>query len=69
MPTYDDLKDRPSGGVERQYGSGFEFAYATVMKRQCRLKNLQSEFAAKTARNINVALLLGKIRLEYLYNF
>ena len=39
------------------------------MKRKCRLKNLQSEFAAKTVRNVNVALLLGKIRLKYLYNF
>ena len=48
---------------------GFEFACATVVKRRRRIKNQEFDFVTKTVLDIDVALLLEKIRLEYLYNF
>ena len=39
------------------------------MKRRRRIKNQEFDFVVKTVLNIDVVLLLEKIRLECLYNF
>ena len=53
----------------RLYGSVIELGRAIVAKRRYRLKKQEFDFVTKTVLNINVALLLEKFRLEYLYNF
>ena len=55
--------------MERRWGSDFEFARATVVKRRRRLKNQEFDFVAKTVLNADVVFLLEKIRLECLHNF
>ena len=63
------MKDRSDESIGRRLGSVIQFVRTRVAKRRCRLKNQEFDFVAKTALNIDVTLLLEKIRLEYLYNF
>ena len=69
LPTFDGVKDRYDGSIERGCDSVIQFVRTRVAKRRCRFKNQEFEFVAKTVLNIDMALLLEKIRLEYLYNF
>ena len=47
MPTFDDLKHQFNGRIERRWGSAFEFACSTVVKRRCRIKNQEFDFVTK----------------------
>ena len=53
----------------QQHGSVIEFGRTTVAKRRPPPKNQECDFVSKTVLNIDVARLLEKFRLEYLYNF
>ena len=46
----------------QQHGSVIEFGRTIVAKRRCRLKNQEFDFVAKTVLNVDVVLLLEKIR-------
>ena len=53
----------------RRCGSVIQFVRTRVAKRRCRLKNQELDFVAKPVLNVDIAILLEKIRLEYAYNF
>ena len=55
--------------MRRGYVSVIDFGRTRVEKRRCRLKTQEFDFVGKTVLNIDVALLLEKLRLEYQYNF
>ena len=67
--TFDDLQDRSDGIIGRRRGSDIQSVRTRVAKRRHPPKNQEFDFVAKTALNIDVTLLLEKIRLECLYNF
>ena len=53
----------------RRRGSVIQFVRTRVAKRHHPPKNQEFDFVAKTVLNVDIALLLKKIRLECLYNF
>ena len=67
--TIDDLKDWFDDSVERRCGRVIEFGCTTAAKYRYLCKNQDLRFARIHAAEVNMALLLGKIHLEYLYNF
>ena len=69
MRAFDHLKDRSDGSIGRRRGSVIQSVRTRVAKRRHPPKNQEFDFVAKTVLNDYVALLLEKIRLEYLYNF
>ena len=69
LPTFDYMKDRSDESIGRRLGSVIQFVRTRVAKRRCRLKNQEFDFSAKTVLNVDIALLLEKIRSECLYNF
>ena len=69
MPTFDGLVGHFDASTGRRYGIVIEFARTRVAKRRHPPKNREFDFVAKTVLNADVAILLEKFRLEYLYNF
>ena len=67
--TFDEIKHRSDSNVGRWRGGVIEFVRTRVAKRPCPLKNQEQDSVAKTVLNIDMTLLLGKIRIELLYNF
>ena len=69
MRAFYDLKFRSDGSIGRRRGGVIHSLRTRVAKRRHPPKNLQSDSVSKPVPNADVALLLEKLRLEYLYNF
>ena len=62
LHTFDRLIGQFGAFVVRRRGSVIQFGRTGVAKRRCRLKNQEFDFVEKTVLNIDVTLLLEKIR-------
>ena len=62
LRAFDDLKDRSDGSIGRRRGSVIQFVRRRVAKRRHPPKNQEFDFVAKTVLNVDIALLLEKIR-------
>ena len=69
LRAFGDLKDRSDGSIGRRRGSVIQPVRTRVAKCRHPPKNQEFDFVAKTVLNVDIALLLGKIRLECLCNF
>ena len=65
----DDLKDRSDGSIGQRRATDIQSARTRIAKRRHPPKNQEFDFLAKTVLNVDIAVLLEKIRLECLYNF
>ena len=69
LSTFDDLKHWLGATMRRRRGSVIEFGRIRVAKCPCPAKNIVSDFVAHPVLNIDVTLLLEKIRLKVQLNF
>ena len=69
LRAFDDLKDLSGESIGRRRGSVIQSVHTRVTKRRHPPKNQEFDFVAKTVLNVDIAILLEKIRLECLYNF